>query len=169
MIKQIMKLYNKTLGIPLIPANSNKAHPPKPYSTWQVISKTSKDFGKATQRTLEEDKKNYKEVAEYREECTVQFDIYEGKDNNDFIYTRKLFELIIFILRKEYGFIDVGIKNFSQIKYLPEQVGNMYDVRGNFEVTFEYMNVTGERKGEMIEMIEYIINEYKEVVTNGGL
>lgn len=45
----------------------------------------------------------------------------------------------------------------------------MYDVRGNFEVTFEYMNVTGERKGEMIEMIEYIINEYKEVVTNGGL
>lgn len=161
MIVKLIELFNEVSQIQIIPAYTEFSTPEKPYATYQIISNASKDFGRATHFN----KENSSETATYREECTVQFDVYEKREDN-FKYCRKLLELIIFILRKEYSFLKVGVKNYSKIEFLQEEIQNKYEYRGMFEVTFEYMNTTDERKVEFAETIEYLLNEYKGVVIN---
>ena len=164
MIVKLIELFNEVSQIQIIPAYTEFSPPEKPYATYQIISKTSKDFGRATHFN----KENSSETATYREECTVQFDVYEKREDN-FKYCRKLLELIIFILRKEYSFLKVGVKNYSKIEFLQEEIQNKYEYRGMFEVTFEYMNITDERKVEFAETIEYLVNEYKGVIVDEWL
>ena len=161
MIVKLIELSNEVSQVQIIPAYTEFSPPEKPYATYQIISNASKDFGRATHFN----KENSSETATYREECTVQFDVYEKREDN-FKYCRKLLELIIFILRKEYSFLKVGVKNYSKIEFLQEEIQNKYEYRGMFEVTFEYMNTTDERKVEFAETIEYLVNEYKGVIVN---
>lgn len=161
MIVKLIELFNEISQVQIIPAYTEFSPPEKPYATYQIISNASKDFGRATHFN----KENSSETATYREECTVQFDVYEKREDN-FKYCRKLLELIIFILRKEYSFLKVGVKNYSKIEFLQEEIQNKYEYRGMFEVTFEYMNTTDERKVEFAETIEYLVNEYKGVIVN---
>lgn len=161
MIVKLIELFNEVSQVQIIPVYTEFSPPEKPYATYQIISNASKDFGRATHFN----KENSSETATYREECTVQFDVYEKREDN-FKYCRKLLELIIFILRKEYSFLKVGVKNYSKIEFLQEEIQNKYEYRGMFEVTFEYMNTTDERKVEFAETIEYLVNEYKGVIVN---
>ena len=161
MIVKLIELFNKVSQIQIIPAYTEFSPPEKPYATYQISSKNSKDFGRAPHFN----KENSSETATYREECTIQFDVYEKREDN-FKYCRKLLELIIFILRKEYSFLKVGVKNYSKIEFLQEEIQNKYEYRGMFEVTFEYMNTTDERKVEFAETIEYLVNEYKGVIVD---
>ena len=161
MIVKLIELFNEVSQIQIIPAYTEFSPPEKPYATYQIISNASKDVGRATHFN----KENSSETATYREECTVQFDVYEKREDN-FKYCRKLLELIIFILRKEYSFLKVGVKNYSKIEFLQEEIQNKYEYRGMFEVTFEYMNTTDERKVEFAETIEYLVNEYKGVIVD---
>ena len=82
----------------------------------------------------------------------------------EFLKAQKLLELIIFILRKEWRNIDVGIVEFSEIKNLREEIQNKYERRASFDVTFEYMNLTEERKIEIAEVIELIANKEKIII-----
>lgn len=161
MIVKLIELFNEVSQIQIIPAYTEFSPPEKPYATYQIISKTSKDFGRATHFN----KKNSSETVTYREECKIQFDIYEKREDN-FKHCQKLLELIVFILRKEYSFLKVGIKNYSEIKFLQEEIQNKYEYRGTFDITFEYMNITDERKVEFAETVEYLANEYKGVIVN---
>lgn len=159
MIEKLIEFFNQVSKIQIIPAYTEITPPKKPYATYQIISKSSKDFGKATHFNKEKGT----ETVTYREECRVQFDVYESLEEN-FINSSKLLEMIIFLLRKEYTFLKIGVKNHTQIKVLREEIQDKYEYRGSFDVVFEYMNTTDERKIEFAETIEYLLNEYKGVI-----
>ena len=90
--------------------------------------------------------------------------MYENSLAGNFLKAQRLFELIIFNLRKEWGYIDVGIVKFSKIINLREEIQNKYERRASFDVTFEYMNLTEERRIELVEIVELILNNHKIVI-----
>ena len=164
MIEQIIKLLNSMSVINIIPVYSEKKPPKKPYATYCVISKKTKDFFGYSERKYNSSDNSNIEKRRYRETAVIQFDVYEDSISGEFIKTQKLLELIIFILRKEWRNIDVGIVEFSEIKNLREEIQNKYERRASFDVTFEYMNLTEERKIEIAEVIELIANKEKIII-----
>ena len=157
MIEQIIKLLNSISVINIIPAYSEKKPPKKPYATYCVISKKTKDFFGYSERKYNSSDKSNIEKRRYRETAVIQFDVYEDSISGEFLKAQRLFELIIFILRKEWRNIDAGIVEFSEIK-------NKYERRASFDVTFEYLNLTEERKVEIAEVIELIANKEKIII-----
>ena len=164
MIEQIIKLLNSMSVINIIPAYSEKKPPKKPYATYCVISKETKDFFGSSEREYNAEDNSNLEKRRYREIATIQFDMYENSLAGNFLKAQRLFELIIFNLRKEWGYIDVGIVKFSKITNLREEIQNKYERRASFDVTFEYINLTEERKIEIAETIELIANNHKVVI-----
>lgn len=164
MIQQIIKLLNLVSEIQIIPACSEKKLPQKPYATYTIISKKTKDFFGANRREYNAKNNSYREKRRYRETALIQFDVYEDSISGEFLKAQKLFELIVFILRKEWRNVDVGIVEFSEIKNLREEIQNKYERRASFDVTFEYMNLTEERKVEIAEIIELIANKEKIII-----
>lgn len=167
MIEQIIRLLNSISSIQIIPAYSEKKPPEKPYATYCVISKKIKDFYGASEKRYSENNNNYKEKRRYRETATIQFDVYEKSLSGHFLKAQRLFEMVIFILRKEWKYIDVGIVNFSNIKVLRQEIQSDYEIRASFDITFEYMNLTEERKVEIAETVELIANKQKTIIEGG--
>lgn len=161
MIEQIIKLLNSISEIQIISAYSEEELPRKPYATYTVISKKAKDFFGATEKKYDVSTNSYKEVGRYREVAKIQFDVYANKN---FEKAQRLFELILFILRKEWRYIDTGIVSFSEIKNLREEIKNKYEYRTSFDVDFEYMNLTKERETLIAETIELIANDIKTTI-----
>lgn len=164
MIEQIIELLNSISDINIIPAYSEKNLPEKPYATYCVISKKAKDFFGYSERKYNSSDNSNREKRRYRETAVIQFDVYEDSISGEFLKAQKLFELIVFILRKEWKNVDVGIVEFSEIKNLREEIQNKYERRASFDVTFEYMNLTEERKVEIAEIIELIANKEKIII-----
>lgn len=164
MIGQIMSLLNSLSEIQIIPAYSEKKLPSKPFATYCVLSKETKDFFGHSERKYNAEDNSNREKRRYRETTVVQFDVYEESLSGEFLKAQRLFELIIFILRKTWGEIDVGIVKFSEIRNLREEIQNKYERRASFDVTFEYMNLTEERRIEIAEVIELIANKEKIVI-----
>ncbi len=167
MIEQIIRLLNSISSIQIIPAYSEKKPPEKPYATYCVISKEAKDFYGASERKYLEEDNSYKDKRRYREKATIQFDVYEDDISGNFFKAQRLFEMVIFILRKEWKYIDVGIVNFSNIKVLRQEIQSDYEIRASFDITFEYMNLTEERKVEIAETVELIANKQKTIIEGG--
>lgn len=159
MIRAIIKLLNKVSAIQIIPAHSAKEVPAKPYATYLLISKDTKDFYGATNKIYDKKANEYVETRRYREVSTIQFDIYEDNIYGEFEKAQRLFELIIFNLRKKWSYLDVGIVSFSKIRNLREEIQNEFERRASFDVSFEYMNLTKERRVEIAEVIELIAND----------
>ena len=133
MIEQIIKLLNSMSVINIIPAYSEKKPPKKPYATYCVISKKAKDFFAYSERKYNSSDNSNREKRRYRETVVIQFDVYEDSISGEFLKAQKLLELIIFILRKEWRNIDVGIVEFSEIKNLREEIQNKYERRASFD------------------------------------
>lgn len=164
MIKEIIRVLNSESDIQLIPGYSDKNIPNKPYGTYVLINKKINDFSGATNKRFDKKTNEYIETRRYRIVATLQFDIYEDSLSGEFEKAQKLFEIIIFNLRKKWGYIDVGIVGFSDIKFLRQKIQNKYEKRCSFDVSFEYMNLTDERKIEIAKMVDILVNEERKLI-----
>lgn len=164
MIKEIIKFINLNSEIKLIPAYSGENLPQKPYATYLLISKNVKDFYGRTNKIYDKKNSEYIETRKYREVSTIQFDVYENNIYGEFEKAQKLFEIIIFNLRKKWGYLDVGIVSFSNLKNLREEIQNKYERRCSFDVSFEYMNLTDERRVEIAKMVDILVNEERKLI-----
>lgn len=164
MVKSIIELFNKTGDIQIIPAHTEHKPPAKPYATYTVIGAKTPDMFGATE-TIYDDKQNkYIEKTEYRAETRVQFDVYVKNQDEVLEKTTKLKEFILFIARNDLKRINVGIVKNTDTKMLKEDINSQIEYRGCFDIVFEYMNITDERKVEVAEAIELIVKEKKEYI-----
>lgn len=162
MIKKIIDLLNKVSAIQIIPSYTEHAPPLKPYATYTIINIKTADFFGATGSEYIKNEDKYLEKTEYRSEAKIQFDVYAEEQADVVEKTTELKELILFILRYEFGRINTGIVRFTDIKMLREEISSKYEYRGSFDVTFEYMKLTAEKEVLIVKEIELIANEQKK-------
>ncbi len=159
MIKSIIELFNKTGKLQIIPTHTEHSPPPKPYATYTVISSKTPDMFGATETIYDEIEDRYIEKTEYRCETRIQFDVYVKSQDEVLERTGKLKEFILFIERNNLKRIGAGIVKHTDIKMLREEINSKYEYRGCFDIVFENMNLSDERRIEIAREIELIANE----------
>lgn len=160
MIEEIIELINKISDIQVITAHTTKKIPQKPFATYSPLLLNSKDYyGEDTKELAENE--ILKEKKKYREEATLQFDIYGNSELETIKKARELQQLILFKLRYQWGKLGVGIAGFSNIKVLNEIIQEEYEYRNSLDIKFEYL-VDTERTVELARTVELIAKEFKK-------